>query len=116
MAHRLLVARASSARKMDELLHAVHCIHVLKNPQGADLIAQNSAFLNGSADTKRGLKNRSMHGFVAQPKPNIGKPAPQGTQMNEIITERVAKRTKCKQWQISGYMTATYHLQSHRHS
>ena len=116
MAHKLVVARAFSARKMDERLHAVQCIHVLKNPQGAVLNAQNGAFLGRSADGKQGLRKRSLQGFVAQPKPNIGRPAPQGTQMNEMITEGVAKRTKCKAWQLGGYMTATHHLQSQRHS
>ena len=82
MARRLLVARAFSAHKVHECLPALQCIHVLKNPQGAVLSAQNGAFFNLSADTKQGLRKRSLHGFVAQPKPNIGKAAPQGAQMN----------------------------------
>ena len=98
-----------------ERLHAVLCIHVLKNPQVAVSSAQNGAFLNRSADTKQGLRKRSLQGFVAQPKPNIGKPAPQHTGMNEIITEGVAHRTKCKQWQMGGYVRGTHHLQSQRH-
>ena len=115
MAHKL-VARAFSSRKLHERLHAVQCIHVLKNPQGAVLSAQNSAFFNLSANKKQGLRKRSLQWFVAQPKPKIGKLAPQGTQMNEIITQEVAKRTQCKQWQMGGYMTSTRHLQSRRYS
>ena len=84
--------------------------------QGAVPIAQNGAFLNRSGDTKQGLRKRSLQGFVAQPKPNIGRPAPQGTEMNEIIIEGVANRTTCKQWQMGGYIQATHHLQSQRHS
>ena len=60
----------------------LQCIHVLKNPQGAVLSAQNGAFFNLSANTKHGLRKTSLQGFVAQPKPNIGRPAPQGAQMN----------------------------------
>ena len=91
------------------------CIHVLKNPQGAVPTAQNGAFLNRYADTKQGLRKRSLQGFVAQPKPNIGGPAPQGIEMNENITEGVAQRTKCKQWQMGGYIRGTHHVQSQRH-
>ena len=70
--------QAFLARTKAERLHAVMCIHTLKNPQGAVPSAQNGAFLNRSADTKQGLRKRSLQGFVAQPKPNIGRPAPQG--------------------------------------
>ena len=108
--------QAFSARTRAERVHAVPCIHVLKNPQGAVPSAQNGAFLNHSADRKQGLRKRSLQGFVAQPKPNIGRPAPQGTEMNEFITEGVAHRTKCKQWQMGGYIHGTHHLQSQRHS
>ena len=97
-------------------LHAVLCIHVLKNPQRGGPSAQNGAFLNRSTNTKLGLGKRSLQWFVAQPKPNIGRPAPQGTKMNEIITEAVAHRTKCKQLQMGGYIHGTHHLQSQRHS
>ena len=96
------VDQAFSARTRAECLHAVLCIHVLKNPQGALPNAQNGAFLNRFADTKQGLRKRSLQGFVAQHKPNIGRPTPQGTEMNEIITEGVANRKKCKQWQMGG--------------
>ena len=110
------VDQAFSTRTKAKRLHAVLCILVLKNPQGAVPIAQNGAFLNRSADTKQGLRKRSPQGFVAQPKPNIGRPAPQGTEMNEIINEGVAHRTKCKQWQMGGYIRGTHHLPSRRHS
>ena len=106
------VDHAFSARTKAESLHVVLCIHVLKNPQGAVPGAQNGAFLNRSAHTKQGLRKKSLQGFVAQPKPNIGRPAPQGTEMNEIITEGVAHRTECKQWQMGGYIRGTHHLQS----
>ena len=112
----VLVDKAFSARTKAERLHAALCIHVLKNPQGAVPSAQTGAFLNRSADTKQGLRKRSLQGFVAQPKPNFGRPAPQGTEMNEIITEGVAHRTKCKQWQMGGYIRGAHHLQSKRHS
>ena len=79
MAHGLVVARAFSVRKMHEHLPAVQCIQVLKNPQGAVLSAQNSVFLNRPANTKQGLRKRSLEGFEPQPKPNIARPAPQGT-------------------------------------
>ena len=38
-----MVARAFSSRKTLERLPAVQCIHLLKNPQGAVLGAQNGA-------------------------------------------------------------------------
>ena len=60
----------------------MQCIHVLKNPPRAVLSAQNGVLLNLSADTKQGLRKRSLQGFVAQPKTNIGRAAPQGAQMN----------------------------------
>ena len=107
---------AFSARTKAERQHAVLCIHMLKNPQGAVPSAQNGAFFNRSADTKQGLRKRSLQGFVAQPKSNIGRPAPQGSEMNEIITEGVANSTKCKQWQMGGYIRGTHHLQSQSHS
>ena len=110
------VDHAFSAHTKAERLHAVLCIHTLKNPQGAVPNAQNGAFLNRSADTKQGLRKRSVQGFVAQPEPNPGRPAPQGSEMNAIITEGVANRTKCKQWQMGGYIRGTHHLQSQCHS
>ena len=90
--------QAFSARTKAERLHAVLCIHTLKNPQGAVPTTQNDALLNRSADTKQGLRKRSLQRFAAQPKPNIGGRAPQGSEMNAIITEGVANMTKCKQW------------------
>ena len=115
MARRWTVDQAFSARTKAERLHAVLCIHVLKNPQGAIPNAQNSAFLNHSPDMKQGLTKRSLEGFVAHPKPNIGRPAPPGTEINEIITEGVEHKTKCKQWQMGGYLRGTHRLQSQRH-
>ena len=110
------VDHAFSARTKAQCLHVVLCIHVLKNPDGAVPGAQNGAFLNRSADTKQALRERSLQGFVAQPKPNIGRPAPQGTEMKEIITKGVAHRAKCKQWKTGGYIRGARHLQSQRHS
>ena len=86
----------------------VPCIHVLKNPQRAVPSAQNGAFFNLYADVKQGLRKRSLQGSVAQPKPNIGKAAPQGAQMNEIITEGVAKRpTMANGWVRDTYTPPT---------
>ena len=82
MARRLLVARAFSGHKAHERLLAMHCFHVLKNPQGSLLSAQNRVFLNLSADTKQGLRKRSLQEFVAQPKPNIGRAASHGAHIN----------------------------------
>ena len=47
------VDQAFSARTKAERLHAVLCIHMLKNPQGAVRSAQNGAFLNRSAHRNR---------------------------------------------------------------
>ena len=47
------VDQAFSARTKAERLHAVLCIHVFKNPQGAVPSAQKGAFLNRSADRNR---------------------------------------------------------------
>ena len=47
------VNQAFLARTMVERLHAVLCIHTLKNLQGAVPSAQNGAFLNRSADQNR---------------------------------------------------------------
>ena len=47
------VDQAFSTRTMAECLHAVLCIHTLKNPQRAVPSAQNGAFLNHSADRNR---------------------------------------------------------------
>ena len=86
----------------------VPCIHVLKNPQRAVPRPQNGAFFNLYADMKQGLRKRSLQGSVAQPKPNIGKAAPQGAQMNEIITEGVAKRpTMANGWVHDTYTPPT---------
>ena len=76
------MARSFSAHKVYEGLRAVQCIHVLKNPQGAVLSAQNGALFNVCAETKQGLRKTSVQEFLAQPKSNIGKAAPQGAQMN----------------------------------
>ena len=81
MARSELVAQAFSAHKVHECLPVVQCILVLTNPQKAVLGAQNGAFLDLFADTKRGLRKRSLQGFVARPKPNIGRAAAQGAQM-----------------------------------
>ena len=110
------VDNAFSAGTKAERLHVVLGIQVLKNPQGAVPSAQNGAFVTRSADTKQRLRKRSLQGFVAQPKPNIGNAAPLGTEMNEVITKGVAHRTKCKQWQMGGYIRGTHHLQSQPHS
>ena len=110
------VDQAFSALTMADCLHAVLCIHTLKNPQGAVPSAKSGAFLNRFADRKQGLRKRSLQGFVAQPKPNIGRPAPQGREMNAIITEGDANRRKCKQWQMEGYIRGKHHLQSQRHT
>ena len=50
-------------------------------------------FFKVSRDTKQVLRKRSLQGFVAHLKPNISRATPQGAQLNEIITEGVAKRT-----------------------
>ena len=50
-------------------------------------------FFKVSGDTKQGLRKRSLQGFVAQPKPKIGRATPQRAQLNNIITEGLAKRT-----------------------
>ena len=54
------VDQAFSAQR----LHDVLCFHVLKNPQGAVPSARHGAFHNLSADTKQGLRKRSLHSFV----------------------------------------------------
>ena len=54
----------------------------MKDPQGAVLSAQNGAFFDLSADTKQGLRKKSLQGFVAEHKPNIGRAPQQGAQMN----------------------------------
>ena len=65
-------------------------------------------FFKVFGDTKRGLRKRSVQGFVAQPKPNIGRATPQGAQLNNIITEGLAKRTTMgKRWIHDTYMLPT---------
>ena len=70
------MARAFSVHKAHKRLLTVQCIHVLKNLHRAVLSAQNGAFFDLSADTKQGLRKRSLYGFVAQPNPNIGRAPP----------------------------------------
>ena len=65
-------------------------------------------FFKLSADTKQGPRIRSPQGFVAQPKPNIGRAAPQAAQLNDIITEGLAKGTTMgKGWVHDTYMLPT---------
>ena len=86
----------------------MQCIHVLKNRKGRFSVHKTGPFFNLSAETKQGLRKRSLQGFVAQPEPNIGRAAPQGAQLNDIITEGVAKRTAMgKGWVHDTYMLPT---------
>ena len=85
------------------LCGAFMCSRVRK---GRFSVHKTVPFFNLSVDAKQGLIKRSLQGFAAQPKPNIGRAAPQGAQLNYIITEGVAKRTTMgKGWVHDTYMS-----------
>ena len=76
---------------------------------------------------KQGLRKRSLHAFVAQPKPNIGRPAPQGSEMNvSFITEgesanngkwegTYAVHNTCSHRVIAENAGGSYHLTGQHH-
>ena len=83
---------------------------------GTSQRTQNGAVFNLSADTKQGLRKRSLQGYVAQHKPDMDRAPPQSAEMNWIIIEGVAKKTTSKQREMGVHILPTVHLQSQRHS
>ena len=103
-----MVARPSQRTKCLNVYLLCSAFMYSRIRKGRFSVHKTVPFFNLSADTKQSLRKRSLRGFMAQPEPNIGTPAPHGAQLNDIITEGVAKRTTMgKGWLHDTYMLPT---------